>query len=60
MFQNIVKYKNKNKIFLTDDREDVYESQFHALLSFGIQFLLPKIKDKILVTNNIYNEQFQL
>ena len=42
-------------------RINVYDSEFHALQSSGIQFLLPKNKrQKILATTNTNTEHFQL
>ena len=41
----------------------IYSIQFNALQSSGIQFFLPKNKDKKLVATNIineYNKHFQL
>ena len=42
-------------------RINVYEPEFHALQSSGIQFLLPKNKrQKILAITNTSTEHFQL
>ena len=41
-------------------RINVYESEFHALQSSCIQFLLPKNKRQVLATTSTNTEHFQL